>query len=389
MQDYRAVRDWLTLALAPGLGNQRLHQLKQAYDTGSDALAGALSGEVNLPAASRQWLRSPDRQRIDQHLQWAEHPQHHILLLGGDRYPELLAGIAGAPMLLYVVGNPDCLWQPQIALVGSRAPSHNGRLLAAEMATQLAGAGLIVTSGLAEGIDAVAHQSALDAGQPSVAVLGTGVDRVYPAANKLLAQRIAAQGALVSEFALGTEPRAGHFPARNRIISGLCLATLVIEAGLRSGSLITARLAGEQGREILAVPGSVRNPTSRGCHALIRDGARLVENASQVLQEIAPLAGQLAQQINAAANLNRPAETAQSIEPTAADHHNETLQQGLDEDYQQLLQALGGDPLSLDELVEATDLTPGAISSMLLMLELRGQVAAEPGGNWTRIHEVG
>lgn len=396
------VHDWLALYLAPGLGNRRLQQLQQHFSNPAEAIAALKSGQaksdIKVPEPARRWLRSPDQARIDQHLEWAERAHHHILILGEDNYPQLLADTAGAPLLLFVVGNPDYLWQPQIAVVGSRSPSHNGLQLAAEMAEQLAKTGMTITSGLAEGIDAAAHAAALSQQQPTIAVLGTGVDRVYPAANKPLAQQIAAHGALVSEFALGSEPRPGHFPARNRIISGLSLATLVIEAGLRSGSLITARLAAEQGREVMAVPGSVRNATSRGCHALIRDGARLVENANQLLEDIAPLAGRLANRLTA---MTGNQDLTASIEAHGNHHNNGTQQptiselpEGLDDpewddDYRRLLQALGGDPLNLDELVEATDLTPEAISSMLLMLELRGQVAAEPGGNWTRIHEVG
>lgn len=400
-------RDWLALYLAPGLGNRRLQQLQQRFPDPAEAIAFLKGGQpkaaqskaaLNVPDTARRWLKSPDQTLIDQHLEWAEHPAHHILILGNDDYPELLADTTGAPLLLFVVGNPDYLWQPQIAVVGSRNPSHNGLQLATEMTEQLAKAGMTITSGLAGGIDAAAHTAALSQQQPTIAVLGTGVDRVYPAANKPLAQRIAAHGALVSEFALGTEPRAGHFPARNRIISGLSVATLVIEAGLRSGSLITARLAAEQGREVMAVPGSVRNATSRGCHALIRDGARLVENANQLLEDIAPLAGRLATRLTTMARNN---DASSAIEADSNHHNNETQQptidelpnglddQAWDDDYRRLLQALGGDPLNLDELVEATDLTPEAISSMLLMLELRGHVAAEPGGNWTRIHEVG
>ncbi len=377
--------EWLKLYLAPGLGNRRLHHLLQAYSSPDTALEAIQAEQVKLPAGTRQWFKSPDQKRIDQHLEWCQRPDHHLLILGSDDYPPLLADISNAPFLLFVAGNAEHLWKPQIALVGSRNPSHNGLLLTADMAARLSKAGLVVTSGLADGIDSAAHSAALDQQRPTVAVLGTGVDRVYPAGNKFLAQRIASEGALVSEFALGTEAHPGHFPARNRIISGLSIATLVIEAGLRSGSLITARLAAEQGRETLAVPGPVRNATSRGCHALIRDGARLVENAAQVLEEVAPLAGRLAASLQAAAETLVDA----AIEQLPGNHNNGLEIAEFDEDYQQLLTALNGNSLTLDELVEVTDLTPEAISSMLLMLELRGHVAAEPGGNWTRIHEVG
>lgn len=388
LQDQQTLIDWLTLFLAPGLGSHRLQQLRQTYSQPATALAAIRAGECKMPATAEKWLKSPDESRIDAHLNWVEQPHHHILINGENNYPELLSRIDSAPTLLFVVGNPEYLWQPQIAMVGSRNPSHVGLLQAHEMASQLAADGLVVTSGLAMGIDTAAHKAALEQNRPTVAILGTGVDRVYPARNKGLARRIAEQGALVSEFSLTTEPRAGHFPARNRIISGLSLATLVIEAGLRSGSLITARLAAEQGREIMAMPGSVRNANSRGCHALIRDGARLVENAGQVMQEVASLAGQLAIELSQS-QVSLTTDNVTAIEALTNGRNKSNTETEYDAEYQQLLQALGGDPLSLDELVEATDLTPEVISSMLLMLELRGQVVAEAGGNWTRIHEVG
>ncbi len=389
MPDLELAARWLLLYLAPGLGNRRLSQLQQAYSDPAAMLEAALAQHVKLPAETLQWLKSPDHARIEAHLKWCQQPRHHMLVLGDNDYPQLLADINNAPIILFVVGNLEYLWRPQIALVGSRNPSHTGLSLTTEMTAQLATAGLVITSGLAEGIDAAAHTAALEHQQPTIAVLGTGVDRVYPAINKQLAQRIAAQGALVSEFALGAEARPGHFPARNRIISGLSIATLVIEAGLRSGSLITARLAAEQGRETLAVPGSVRNATSRGCHALIRDGAQLVENASQVLEEIAPQAGRMAAGLTNTMQTAENTKREQAIEQVTGSHNNDFITADFDEDYWQLWKALDGDSLTLDELVEVTDLTPEAISSMLLMLELRGHVALEAGGNWTRIHEVG
>ncbi len=204
--------------------------------------------------------------------------------------------IPSPPVALWLAGDPDVLWQPQLAVIGSRNPTAGGRDNARSFAGELARQGLTITSGMASGIDSVAHEAALEAGAITIAVMGTGLDIVYPASGRELAARIREQGALVSEFPPGTPPQRSHFPSRNRIISGLSLGVLVIEAGLRSGTLITARLAANQGRDVFALPGSIHNPLAKGCHRLIRDGARLVESVAEILQELAPLAGRLASQ---------------------------------------------------------------------------------------------
>ena len=270
--------------------------------------------------------------------------------------------------MLYVAGEVTPLSLPQLAIVGSRNPTGLGRDTALQFAQQLSRAGMVVTSGLALGIDAAAHRGALSVGAPTVAVVGRGLDAVYPAENAALARAIIeAGGALVSDLPIGTPPLKHHFPRRNRILSGLATGTLVVEAALRSGSLITARLAGDQGREVFAIPGSIHNPLARGCHRLLRQGATLVEEVADIFAEIEPIIGQMAgKTIESAANM--PASSA----PT------------LDKEYEILLDALGFEPAGLDVLVVRTGLAAGAVASMLLILELDGRVQQQPGGRYSR-----
>jgi DNA processing protein len=264
-----------------------------------------------------------------------------------------------------------------VAIVGARSASVAGRNTARAFARHLALAGFVVTSGLADGIDGAAHEAALEAGQPTIAVIGTGPDLVYPRKHRELSARVVAQGALVSEFPPGTAARADHFPRRNRIIAGLSLGTLVIEAGLQSGSLITARLAGEQGREVFAVPGSIHNPLARGCHRLIRDGARLVESASEVAETLVPAARALGAEL--ALRLQEP--SAEPIRRSSGGWRD-------DPQYQRLMDVLGHDPIALDELSARTGQSAGELSSMLLMLELEGCVEGLPGGRYQRLPGV-
>jgi DNA processing protein len=300
-------------------------------------------------------------------LEWAEAPQHHILTPDDPRYPPRLHEIG--PGILYVTGDPTLLAEPQLAMVGSRHPTPGGAETARAFAAHLARSGLVITSGLALGIDAAAHEGALAGGGTTIAVVATGPDRVYPARHRDLAHRIAEQGALVTEFPTGTPARAEHFPRRNRLISGLGLGTLVVEAALKSGSLITARYASEQGREVFAIPGSIHNPVARGCHRLIRQGAKLVETASDVLEELAPLLH---------AEMGQPASTADHSEPAQGPDFNN------DPEHEALLQAMGYDPVSVDQLVSRSGLTVEAVSSMLLIMELRGQVVSLSGGRYVR-----
>ncbi|WP_123399275.1 DNA-processing protein DprA [Inmirania thermothiophila] len=332
------------------------------------ALPQAALAECGLADAAIAHLGRPDPDRIAADRAWLEaDPARGLVLFGETAYPPLLAAIPDPPPALWLHGEATLLAAPQIAIVGSRNPTPGGRENAAAFARALVGAGLAVTSGLALGIDGAAHRGALAAGGATVAVCGTGLDRVYPASHRELAREIARRGLLVSEFPPGTPPRPHHFPRRNRIIAGLALGTLVVEAAARSGSLITARLAAEQGREVFAVPGSIHNPLARGCHALIRQGAKLVEEAADILEELGPLWA-----------------AAAAPQPPAADRPGTPT--GRDPAYARLLAALADGPAGIDLLVERTGLTPEEVSSMLLVLELEGQVSSAPGGLYARRH---
>jgi len=276
---------------------------------------------------------------------------------------------------LFIDGDPGCLWQPQIAVIGSRNPSAGGLDHARDFATTLVRQGMTITSGLASGIDAAAHTAALDAGAFTIAVNGTGLDQVYPNSSRVIAERIRSQGAMVSELPLGSPPRRQHFPSRNRIISGLSLAVLVIEAGLNSGTLITARKAAEQGRDVFALPGSLHNPMAKGCHRLIRDGARLVETAAEVIQELGPVAAELQMEIRQ--RLEQP-DTGEEKSPV---HKHKLLD---DSDYSAVWKVLGYDPKPVDLIIEQSGLSAREVSSMLLMMELKGMVKKHGTGRYLR-----
>jgi len=296
--------------------------------------------------------------------EWLQEANNNIVTRGDEAFPDLLEQITSPPDRLYVKGDPGLLQMPALAIVGSRNPTQAGARNAFEFARHLGAAGFCIVSGLAEGIDTAAHRGAIDAGAATVAFLGHGIDRVYPAANRGLAHDIAANGALVSEFPLGTHPHRSLFPQRNRLISGISLGTLVVEAARRSGSLITARYAGEQGREVFALPGSIHNPLARGCHKLIRQGAKLVETAEDIVAELAPLSSHLLQN---------------SLESTT----HESLPECDDDEYQHLRKCLGHDPVSIDDLADTSGLTIDQVSSMLLILELEGEVESLSGGRYS------
>jgi DNA processing protein len=362
---------WLALAHVPGL---HAGQVADWLATGQRATgllrqSPATLGALGLGMAAVAALRSPDLAGIARDLAWLDGaPQRSLLTWGSPGYPPLLAGIADAPLVLYLAGEVTPLSLPQLAIVGSRNPTGLGRDTAMQFAQQLSRAGLVVTSGLALGIDAAAHRGALSVGAPTVAVVGRGLDAVYPAENAGLARAIIeGGGALVSDLPIGTPPLKHHFPRRNRILSGLATGTLVVEAALRSGSLITARLAGDQGREVFAIPGSIHNPLARGCHRLLRQGATLVEEVADIFAEIEPIVGQIAHKASESV-ANMPVLGAPS----------------LDKEYEILLDALGFEPAGLDSLVVRTGLAAGAVASMLLILELDGRVQQQPGGRYSR-----
>lgn len=362
--DTDELRYWLALMRAPGIGSVHFQRLLDYYGSPRalfESAPSATDGDPTLPARTRAYFKRPYWKQVDTDLHWAEADDRHIIVLHDPRYPLLLREIPDPPPLLFVRGNPALLAVPQLAIVGSRNPSAGGRQSAQDFAHQLALAGLTITSGLALGIDAASHLGALEAGKTTLAVAGTGPDRIYPARHRELAQRLVEHGAMISEFPPGTPPVASNFPRRNRIISGLSFGTLVIEAALQSGSLITARLAAEQGREVFAIPGSIHNPLARGCHALIRQGAKLTETVIDILEELGPLAA-----------TSRTASTA----PTP-------IQRPTDPPTNSLINDMGYEPASIDTLVVRSGLTPEVVSSMLLTLELQGRVTST-GGLYSR-----
>lgn len=354
---------------APRLGPaSALHLLSRSGNAaGCFDAPDSLYSELDVPTETRKFLRQPDWAVAERDLEWLNRSGARLVTLLDPDYPSLLKELSDAPAALYARGDVSLLGTPQLAMVGSRNPSTEGRRNAEDFAAYLAGCGLTITSGMALGIDAASHRGALKAGGKTVAVWGTGLDKPYPPRHREFAEEIAAAGLIVTEFPPGTPPLPGHFPRRNRIISGLAVGTLVVEAARQSGSLITARLASEQGREVFAIPGSIHNPMSRGCHRLLREGAKLVESAGDILEELAPLL-----------KLELPPMTADTGPEAVAPE---------DPEYKLLLNSLDFAPTSVDALVERTGLTPDVVSSMLLMLELQGQVEASPGGRYSRVNK--
>ena len=357
---------WLTLLETPRVGRESARKLLAAFGSPQAAVAasvaarrkvvGAAAAEalgsspetlMTLIAATTQWLAEESE------------PPRRVITLGDSLYPDTLLQTADPPLLLYAQGRLELLQRPAIAIVGSRNPTAQGRDNARAFAAALSGAGLTVVSGLALGIDGAAHEGALQSCGSTIAIVGTGLDRVYPRQHHSLAHRIAREGLMLSEYALGTPPVAANFPLRNRVISGLAQGVLVVEAALKSGSLITARLAAEAGREVFAIPGSIHSPQSRGCHAIIRQGAKLVDSAQDILEELRPGHAQSAGQQPLAP------EPAAAINP--------------------LLEAMGYDPVSLDALVARTGSPPHELNARLLELELAGRVARLPGQLFQRV----
>jgi DNA processing protein len=348
---------WLRLGLIPGLGPAALRRLLADFgnpEAAASASGASLARSVGdaLAAAIRH---GPDPALLEDSLRWLASPGNRLLTLADAQYPKRLLEIADPPPLLYAKGTLSLLEQDALAIVGSRNATPQGVSNAEAFARELSDSGFAIVSGLALGIDAAAHRGGLSGTAGSIAVVGTGLDIVYPARNRELALELAANGLLLSEFALGTRALSANFPRRNRLISGLARGVLVIEAALQSGSLITARYGLEQGREVFAVPGSIHSPLSKGCHLLIKQGAKLAESARDILEELG------------AATAARPLEMPQSQEDSA------------------LLVAMGFDPVDLDTLCARSGLTAENASAMLLTLELGGAVARLPGGRFQRI----
>ncbi len=386
--DWRA---WLTALRTPGAGPGVLRE--QLHETGNDihaVLAQLWRRRTALGAGAAAWLREPDEARLAADLAWLAVPGHRLLCCIDADFPPQLEHIPQPPAALFVVGDASVLLYPQVAIVGARAATAGGLTHGRVFARALAQAGFAITSGLADGIDAAAHAGALEVAGSTLAVMGTGPDLVYPRKHQALAQRIAAQGALISEFPPGTAARADHFPRRNRLIAGLSLGTLVVEAGMRSGSLITARLAAEQGREVFALPGSIHNPLARGCHRLIRDGARLVEDAAEIVETLTPaarmLGSELAERLVAQAPDAAPAAPVTVHAQTAATAFG--ARRG-DPARLRLLHELGHDPVTLDELAARTGQPPAVLGSQLLMLELEAKVESLPGNRYQRLPVAG
>ncbi len=350
---------WVGLSLIPGLGSGSYRKLLRAFGEPENIYAAsyaALTDVVSKPTADaiRSGIR---RDALAPLASWLENDANHVITLADPDYPRLLLEIPDPPPLLYAKGRRELLNRPALAVVGSRNATPQGAANAESFSRSLSDSGLCIVSGLALGIDAAAHRGGLAGTSSSIAIVGTGLDIVYPSRNHALAHELAQQGVLVSEFALGTLAKAHNFPRRNRIICGLSLGCLVVEAAIRSGSLITARLAVEQGRDVFAIPGSIHSPLSKGGHALIKQGAKLVESANDILDELKWASAQPA------------AVTGQDAASAPCP----------------LLDSLGFEPVSIDALTETSGLTSDSVCAMLLQLELEGRVASLPGGLYQRI----
>jgi DNA processing protein len=354
---------WLRLTLVPGVGPEKQRSLLAAFGLPEAVFASGrrgVAGVVGDTLAARLF-DADNAAAVAAGLAWCAEPGNAIVTLADAHYPPALLQTADPPLLLYVKGRTELLARPALAVVGSRNATAQGLANAEAFSRALSDAGLLIVSGLALGIDAAAHRGGLDGAGSTLAFIGTGADRIYPARNAALARRIAETGAIVSEFPLGTPSVAHNFPKRNRLIAGLAQGVLVVEAAPASGSLITARLAGELGREVLAIPGSIHSPLSRGCHQLIKQGAKLVESAQDVLEELRWQSAAV------------PAPADASAVPQASAVETS------------LLAALGFDPVDADTLCTRSKLTPDALFAILLELELAGRVARLPGGRFQRL----
>ncbi len=345
---------WLKLSLVPGLGNETLRRLLQVFGSPSaiiDASNSSLCIHVK-PAVAKAIATNTHETYLTGVSSWLEDPLNCIVTIADAEYPQPLLNIPDPPLLIYVKGRLDLLNKRSLAVVGSRSASHQGLRNAESFAKAISDAGLCVVSGMAQGIDSFAHRGGIQGVGSSIAVVGTGLDKVYPSSNRDLAHILAQQGTIISEFALGTPPLASNFPRRNRIISGLSAGCLVVEASIQSGSLITARMALEQGRDVFAIPGSIHSPHSKGCHALIKQGAKLVENAQDILEELG----------------------LSTLLPSTVNFPDHVL-----------FDSLGFDPVDTDTLSRLSGLTISELSAILLQLEMDGAVASLPGGLFQRI----
>jgi DNA processing protein len=368
--DNRDVAQWIALNQTPGLGNAALCQLLTKFGTPEAIYSASISQlrEVVDTEIARTIKQGIDIDAIMSTLDWLKKDNAHIVTLADSEYPKKLLEINSPPAVLYAIGHLHWLNHPSIALVGSRSATPQGEKNAEEFAASLCNFGLCVVSGMALGIDGAAHRGALKANGATIAVVGTGLDIVYPARHRDLAHKIAERGLIISEFPLGTPSKAQNFPRRNRLISGLSLGCLVVEANIESGSLITARLATEQGREVFAIPGSIHSPVAKGCHQLIKQGAKLVENTHDILEELKNLLPTLG-------SANSPTGLIGNIEKDL-----DTASEG-----NTVLELMGFDAINFDALQQLTALTTEALSAMLMVLELDGKITVLQGNQYQRL----
>ncbi len=370
MQQFEA---WLTLIHVDKLGPVTLQKLFAHFHSAENILQASRSElqALKISNAIIEGIHTPKKDAVQRDLAWLEHENHHLLTIQDPAYPTLLKQISDPPCVLYLLGKPELatslLSDPQLGIVGSRNASAYGKEIATSFAQKLANSGLVITSGLASGIDGAAHRGALQSEiGTTIAVAACGLNRVYPAEHRKLAEEISQRGLIISEFPIDTSPMPGHFPRRNRIISGLSLGTLVVEASVKSGSLITARFAIDQCREVFAIPGSIHNPLSKGGHSLIRNGAKLVETVEDILEE-----------------LNH------QIDPDSLNNRHELVTNSeqksvLDPQHEKILNSMGHEPISIDTLIERSGLGVEIVSSILLILELNDQVSHHGNGIYIR-----
>ncbi len=370
---------WVALALS-GLNTSQLARLLREFGSAQAVLDAPCAQIAALVPEAKAQFKAPDPERLENTMHWLAEDDHELITWADTDYPSLLLALDNSPPILFFVGDRELLHRPALAIVGSRNATPQGLDNACAFAETLARAGVVIVSGMALGIDAAAHDGGLLGSGNTLAVIGTGPDRVYPARHRDLAHRIAEKGGIISEFLPGTPPLRENFPRRNRIISGLSQGVLVVEATLSSGSLITARLAAEQGREVFAVPGSIHSPFSKGCHKLIREGAKLVETAQDILDELPSLCS--SSQFDLALAHARP--RPQSSPAKRTKKANATVPAATMNEKHPVLAALGYDPVDFDVLMERTTFSAEALSATLTELELSGDVTMLPGGRWQR-----
>ncbi len=363
----QSYEDWLSLILASGVGPSICNKLLLEFKNPQNILNSSFKtlASFGLKETSIRSILNPDTEQINTILDWINIPQHHLITITDDDYPELLKSIYSAPPVLFAIGQREVLGYLHFAVVGSRNPTTGGKKLAEEFAAELSKSGLTICSGLALGIDYHSHLGALNVNCSTVAVLGNGLNSIYPASHKKIASQIIEDGLLLSEYPPDTKPRPGNFPQRNRIISGMSTGVLIVEAAKKSGSLITAKLALEQGRDIFAIPGSIHNPLAKGTHSLIKQGAKLVESVDDIIDELAPIASIV---------LNKSVSQKSNLKEYGV----------MEPEYKLLLDSMAYEIVTVDNLVKFSGLTAEVVSSMLLILELQGLVESLQGGKYCR-----